>query len=568
MSSLMCSVVVTSEDSRSLTSNLTGPAIDDPLVVSRSLALMWGFGALLLAVTVALHRSRGADDAVLVAVIAAAAAGAVMLALVRDIKPRAVELVIVSGTALIGVLIVFGGKVGEAYAAFYVWQNVHAFYFLPWRRAALQLAVMVLSCPLALALGSPSGGAWAVKCTVAIGTLLVSGLFVGLLKERVTRLLASLAEAAHRDVLTGLLNRRGFEDALPLEVERASRGGRPLSLLLIDIDHFKQINDRCGHQAGDLALARVASALAGELRQIETVARIGGEEFAVLLPDTGEHGAFVAAQRLRGKVAAAAGEGGSQLTVSIGVASIPTHASDGEALVQAADRALYAAKSLGRDRAALYSAEAMRYIFEEQAGGGQQESAQIATMVALAEALDTRDAHTATHSRTVGRYAQMIASELGLPPERARAVGIAGVLHDIGKIAVPDAILFKPGPLAADERELIKEHPGFGARLLSAPAFGEIRGWVLAHHERPDGHGYPFGLAGEAIPLEAKILAVADAFEAMTSGHAGRPAIDRQAALAELQKAAGTKFDARVVQALSAISSHIELSSQPPIAAG
>jgi len=181
----------------------------------------------------------------------------------------------------------------------------------------------------------------------------------------------------------------------------------------------------------------------------------------------------------------------------------------------------------------------------------------VATIISLAEALDLRDAGTADHSQTVGRYSALTARELGLDPRRAGRVRLAGVLHDVGKVGLPDSVLRKPGPLTDEEWAEMRRHPEIGARILSSGEFDDIRPWVLAHHERPDGEGYPVGLAGDEIPLEARIVAVADAYEAMTADRVYRPALGAEEAREELLRDAGTQFDERVVDAfLSAVRAH------------
>ena len=171
-------------------------------------------------------------------------------------------------------------------------------------------------------------------------------------------------------------------------------------------------------------------------------------------------------------------------------------------------------------------------------------------MLDLAEAVDLRFSGSARHSETVGRYAEMMARELGLSERRIERVRLAGMLHDVGKVGVPDSILNKPAKLTDEEFEIIKRHPGLGAQILEHPSFADVREWVGAHHERPDGRGYPRGLTSDAIPLEAQILAVADAYEAMTSDRSYRASIGQPAAQAELERCAGTQFDRRVVRAL------------------
>jgi putative nucleotidyltransferase with HDIG domain len=185
-------------------------------------------------------------------------------------------------------------------------------------------------------------------------------------------------------------------------------------------------------------------------------------------------------------------------------------------------------------------------------GEGENVAAErlLSVMLDLAETVDLRFSGTARHSETVGRYAEMMARELGLSEQRTERVRLAGLLHDIGKVGVPDSILQKPGPLSEAEANVIKRHPELGAQMLDHASLADVREWVGAHHEQPDGHGYPKGLRGDAIPLEARILAVADAYEAMTSDRAYRSSLDHAAAREELERCAGTQFDARVVHAL------------------
>ena len=366
-------------------------------------------------------------------------------------------------------------------------------------------------------------------------------------RQRIARLRARLADTSRTDPLTGLLNRRAFEELLELELERAARADRPLSVIVGDIDNFRAVNESQGHAAGDAALQAVADNSLKWKRRIDHAARIGGEEFALLLPETDERGAFIVAERLRRATHRSFSDAPVRVTFSFGVATAPLHAPDGVALLRAADRASAAAKDLGGDRTVIFSDEVARTL----ARMGEQGSGelQLATVIALAEALDIRDTGTGQHSQIVGRYAELMARELGFTEEHVERVRLAGVLHDIGKIGIPDRVLSKPGPLDADEWQEMYTHPEIGARLLSSPEFDDLRAWILAHHERPDGIGYPNALSGGEIPLEARILAAADAYEAMTANRVYRAALGEEAARAELEAGAGTQFDENVVAA-------------------
>ena len=366
-------------------------------------------------------------------------------------------------------------------------------------------------------------------------------------RRRLTALSARIADANRTDPLTGLINRRAFEELLELELERALRAGRPMSVVVGDIDAFRQVNEQHGHAAGDAALQAVARNALKWKRRIDVAARVGGEEFALLLPETDERGAFIVAERLRRATHRSFAEATAGVKFSFGVATAPAHGSDAVDLLRAADQAVAAAKDLGGDRTVIYSDEVARALDEGTRAGTEL---QLATVIALAEALDIRDTGTGQHSHTVARYAEMMARELGLEEERVERVQLAGVLHDIGKIGIADRVLTKPGPLDAGEWQEMYTHPEIGARLLSRPEFADLREWILAHHERPDGFGYPRAVGADEIPLEARILAVADAYEAMTADRVYRAALGEDAARAELEAGAGTQFDPDVVAAL------------------
>ena len=366
-------------------------------------------------------------------------------------------------------------------------------------------------------------------------------------RDGVTQLVNRLSEAALTDTLTGLRNRLALDRELQAEVERTQTTGRPLSVVIGDLDYFKSVNDRLGHRAGDAALVRAGRMLLRHRRGDDCIARTGGEEFTILLPGATEHEAYLIAENIRTAVEHEFRNDPAVLTFSFGVATLPRP----RRLRGLGDRG-------GRPGAVRREGarpQPLRDLQPRALGDlrprderGADEF-QLSTLVSLAEALDLRDTGTSDHSWTVGRYCAMIAAELGLPPERVKRVEVAGVLHDIGKVGLPDAILQKPGPLGKGEMAEIRTHPEVGAQILNSRGLEDLREWILAHHERPDGKGYPCGLTDAEIPLEAKILAVADAYEAMTADRVYRAGIEERAARAELLRCSGEQFDSRVVAA-------------------
>ena len=351
--------------------------------------------------------------------------------------------------------------------------------------------------------------------------------------------LAGMRHLAEHDPLTGLRNRRGFREGIDAHIA----GTRAVSLLICDLDNFKRVNDSLGHEAGDEVLAIFSALLRDCTREADVPTRLGGEEFALVLPGAGETEAMAVAERLRRAVHERFAEHPAAVSVSIGVATSGPGMASAAALMRAANRALYAAKHLGRDRCVAAHAETLDMLDAvREADGSARE--QLAAAMLLAETLDLRDVGTARHSETVGRYAEQIARALGWDPARVARVRAAGILHDIGKLGISDAILHKPGKLDAAEWEEMERHPELGARILEHANLRDIAGWVLAHHERIDGAGYPRRIAGDEIPVEARILAVADAYEAMTADRPYRRALPAAVARAQLEHGAGTQFDA------------------------
>jgi diguanylate cyclase (GGDEF)-like protein len=430
----------------------------------------------------------------------------------------------------------------------YSWLALYAAYFFTVRQAAAQLALMS-GLYLVVLLVSSSHEVVAGSWLTLVGVIFPAAALLRAVRDAVTGLVRSLAEAARTDTLTGLKNRLALEQEIHVEVERTLRSEEELSIVIGDLDHFKAVNDELGHRAGDEALVKIGQVLHTRRRVGDSIARTGGEEFTILLPGASEHEAYLVAERMRVTVEREFADHPVPLTFSFGVATYPEHGRSADAVIEAADQALYAAKALGRNRSV---------IFAPEPGGRGVDETHLATLLSLAEALDLRDTGTAAHSRTVGRYCGLIAKELELSSERVKRIEVAGVLHDIGKIGLPDAILQKPGRLGRNELAEIRTHPEIGAQVLSGRGLEDLRGWVLTHHERPDGKGYPSGLGDDDIPLEAKILAVADAYEAMTADRVYREGMGVKAAKAELLRCAGSQFDPRVVAAFMAVLDRVE----------
>jgi len=378
-----------------------------------------------------------------------------------------------------------------------------------------------------------------------------------------------LAELASVDEVTGIWNRRRFLEMLDHEFQRIRRHEADLSLVMIDLDHFKAVNDTHGHAFGDQVLREVAATLKAAARSSDIVARYGGDEFMVLMPDTDTAQAEKAAERIRAMVAGkelSDDPRSVRLTLSIGLATAEPNVGDSpDDLVRLADEALYAAKTAGRNavrawgqvcrdqqhavpsrRAAIEKIQKRVEHFSQRSKEMFMESIQ-----GLVRALEARDEYARSHSENVTRYAVGMAEAMGLDPAETEVVRRAAMIHDIGKIGVPDAILRKPAALTPSERRVMEQHALIGVRILENLKFLDAEIPIVRHHhERWDGSGYPDGAAGPDIPAGARILAVADAFDAITSPRVYRPARRVADALRILVEESGKQFDPAVVDAL------------------
>jgi diguanylate cyclase (GGDEF)-like protein len=362
---------------------------------------------------------------------------------------------------------------------------------------------------------------------------------IGVLAQDFDRMADALLEAL-KDPLTGLLNHRAFQERLAEELRRAERGEYPVSVVALDLDDFKTVN-AAGHAVGDESLRAVAAAIRDELRAGDICGRVGGDEFMLALVDADVGTADLIVERIRTRVESA---------FSAGIVSFPRHGTLQDELLHLAQGAMYWAKSHGKARTFVYSDAIDFALSAEEAAERNLRAGLVNTVHALARAVDAKDGYTHSHSQRVARYAAELGRALGLSEDRLEMLRTAGVLHDVGKIGIPDAVLLKPAKLDADEFAVMRRHSELGRDIIAGAGLEEIATWVMHLHERFDGRGYPDGLATEEIPLESRILHCADALEAMTSSRIYRPGMAVERALAELANGAGSQFDPQVAAVL------------------
>lgn len=528
-----------------------GPSMvrEDRVTMARTFTYLFGTGATLVLLSLLFPHSPGRDTTGLLITTLGAYLVAVGFLVAWDRLPLwAFEASPLAGTVVVSLAVYFSGpEAATAYALFYLWVALAACYFLRPPVAFTHLCIASAAYALVLVV-SPGhvmlpGLTWAM----VTGTLAVLGILMTTLRGQLDQLVKQLAAAARTDSLTQLANRRELEERFAAELERSTRTARPLSIVVLDLDWFKEYNDRFGHSAGDRVLVLLAQALKRATRTSDIVARLGGEEFGVLAPETDETEAYLLSERLRAEVRSAFARETEKMTISCGVASFPIHGITLGELLHAADRALYEAKESGRDRSVVFKQAGVEGVEREQVAI-ERTSPRLASLVSLAEAVDRRKGSPA-NSRRVARYAEALARKLRLPEEESERVRIAALLRDVGEVGVAESILNKDGPLDPRERLEVERHPEIGARIVGAAQLGRVGEWILTHHERPDGQGYPRGLREHQIPLEGRIVAVADAYAAMTADRPYRRPFSPHRARAELQARAGTQFDHDVVEA-------------------
>jgi diguanylate cyclase (GGDEF)-like protein len=372
-------------------------------------------------------------------------------------------------------------------------------------------------------------------------------LFAGQVAQAIknTRLYEEIKALGEIDSLSGLYNRRRSVEQLDSEVARARRYQGTFSLLIADVDNFKLFNDTYGHPVGDEIIKRVAGVLKHKSRDSDFVGRFGGDEFILILPETYRAGAAAMADNMRaalGSLPYIAPDGASiPLRMSFGVATFPEDSQEAAALVAIADANLYESKRWGGDRVT---------VRREPVTGAAIDSGAFSTLDALVSAVDNKDHYTRRHSAQVAEHTAAMAVSFDFDTHRREALRVASLLHDVGKIALPDRILRKPGALSRDEEEAVKQHSLIGSMMISQhlPDLTEVRDAVASHHERWNGTGYPARLSGTDIPLLGRILAVADSYSAMTTDRPYRAALSLREAISELARESGSQFDPEVVR--------------------
>lgn len=375
----------------------------------------------------------------------------------------------------------------------------------------------------------------------SLGALAALALADARLHESTLRSLAIARERAATDPLTSLATHRTFQQRLQAEFARAVEEDAPVAVILLDLDRFRRVNERHGHGTGDTVLAEAARRMSAVTRPGETLARIGGEEFAWLLPGSDDVAAWEAAERAREAISGEPFDDVGRLSISAGLCD-RGHARDADELYRLADGALYWAKAHGRDLTVRYSPEVVTVLSAEEKADRLHRSQALLSIRLLARVVDAKDPSTRMHSERVADLAVRLATALGWPVARAAELREAALVHDVGKIGVPDRILFKPEALTREEYEVITQHAALSAEIVSEVLSARQVRWVRGHHERFDGRGYPDGLAGDAIPDGARVLATADAWDVMTSVRTYKSAMTPLEALAELERGSGTQF--------------------------
>jgi diguanylate cyclase (GGDEF)-like protein/putative nucleotidyltransferase with HDIG domain len=412
--------------------------------------------------------------------------------------------------------------------------------------AYLMLAFIMVAMPfmIALAIVSPEGSLTREVLTIA-SALLASLTVVRTVLTAIES--GRLFHSSKTDPLTGLYNHRHFREQLLAALEMASRFDGTLAVVAFDLDGFDMVNDRHGHPAGDELLRQVGAALTAACGDSGVMCRVGGDEFAAVLPGADAAAALRVAAQVRRRLGAIRTPDDAPITVSTGISLYPAHADDAESLISLADGAAYWVKRHGKDHALIYDPAVVTELSPDDLVLAAEREAESSVVRALAAAVDARHEYTSTHSVAVARWAMDVARRLGLDEQRIRLVETAALLHDVGMVAVGEDAFDKPESLSELDLDVIRMHPHLGARIVAGTLPEPVQTIIRHHHEHWDGTGYPDGLRAVAIPLGSRVLHVCGAYDAMTSARPYRPAMSVAQAVERLREGAGTQFDPEVV---------------------
>jgi len=383
---------------------------------------------------------------------------------------------------------------------------------------------------------------------IVIGIFILTAWLLGYYEKIESEHREHITQLAIVDGLTQVYNHRHFFDTLKGILEKAKQTNTQVSLLFMDIDHFKHYNDLFGHQRGDMVLKKIAATLRENVRSQDTIYRYGGEEFAIILEGVGEQEAMITAERIRQIIEKTEFEGeefqpNGHLTVSIGVSCFPDKAGNDTDLVKSADDALYRAKFFNKNRVESYFS-----ILQELKDDIDDKDIRLITSIkTLISVINAKDHYTYRHTERVVMFSQMLGKALNLSEEDLKTLKYGAYLHDIGKINIAEGILNKKMPLTSEEWDILKQHPANGVGIIEpVESLAKVRPLILYHHERYDGRGYPEGLKGQEIPYLARIITVVDSFDAMCSKRTYRTGLCFDEAIEELKRHSGTQFDPKI----------------------
>lgn len=385
---------------------------------------------------------------------------------------------------------------------------------------------------------------------ILTGIFMLTACIVGYYLKLERQHIEELKDKVNQDGLTGVYNYRFFQDILRNKIEIAIKTATPVSMLFIDIDNFKYYNDLNGHQKGDEVLREVGQLIAGSVREGDIVAKYGGVEFAIILPDTGAKDVIAVAEKVRCAIQdtyiiGQENQPTGNLTISVGIATYPDNAKDEVELIKSADDALYRAKFFNKNKVEVY----VSVLDELKKDINEEENELVTSIKTLISVINAKDKYTYGHCERVVMYSRIVAEYLGLNEKDKKSLVYGAYMHDIGKINISEQVLNKRMPLDKAEWELLKKHPEYGVEIITTvEALVDTKPIIYYHHERYDGTGYPDGLKGEEIPFLSRILTVVDSFDAITSNRPYNRRKSYEEGFRELRKFKGTQFDPEIVE--------------------